>query len=173
LTADVLQLLNTAAATYGVAPALAIEVANQESGGNQYNADGSLKISPAGAIGVMQLMPGTAAQLGVNPSDTAQNIDGGVRYLAQLLAQFNGDQQLALAAYNWGPGHVSQNGYSNWPTETVNYVSSIMSAIGSAFTPGGTSDDGSASSAAPSTGALIALGLVGALVFWSMTEVFL
>jgi len=154
MTVDVLALLNAAAAEYNVPPALAIAVANQESGGNQYNSEGGVLTSPAGALGVMQLMPATAAGLGVDPTDTAQNVQGGVRYLAQLLNQFNGDQTLALAAYNWGPANVQKNGASNWPAETANYVSSILDSIGATI-------DGS--SPAPSTGSLVALALAGAL----------
>src|SRR5271167_4274777 len=121
MTADVLALLNAAAAEYNVSPSLVIAVANQESGGNQFDSSGKVLTSSAGAMGVMQLMPATAAGLGVDPTNTAQNVDGGVRYLAQLLQQFGGNQALALAAYNWGPGNVSQNGTANWPTETTNY----------------------------------------------------
>jgi Transglycosylase SLT domain len=129
MTSDIANLLNQAASRYGVPPELAVAVAQQESGGNP-NA-----VSGAGAQGVMQLMPLTAAALGVsNPLDPAQNIDAGVRFLAQLLSQF-GDIALALAAYNWGPGNVSKYGYDNWPAETSNYVSRIMARIGQALTP--------------------------------------
>lgn len=93
----------------GVDPALALEVAQVESGMNQNAA------SSKGAIGVMQLMPATAAQLGVDPYDTLQNIHGGVLYLRQLLAQF-GDPMAALAAYNWGPGNV-QNAMAQFPSD--------------------------------------------------------
>jgi soluble lytic murein transglycosylase-like protein len=124
MDSQIVNLLNQAAARYGVDPSLAVAVAEQESGGNP-NA-----VSSAGAIGVMQLMPATAAALGVaNPFDAAQNIDGGVRYLSQLLSQF-GDLSLALAAYNWGPGNVAKNGYQHWPSETKAYVSSITARIG-------------------------------------------
>jgi soluble lytic murein transglycosylase-like protein len=164
MTADVLALLNQAATQFGVPPALAIAVANQESGGNQYDSSGNVLTSSAGALGVMQLMPATAASLGVDPTDTAQNIDGGVRYLAQLLQEFDGNQTLALAAYNWGPGNVSKNGTENWPEETVNYVSSILSAIGG-------SDSGTAG-AIPSTTGLIAITIAGALVLWTLTDLF-
>jgi soluble lytic murein transglycosylase-like protein len=118
---QIISLLTQAANQYGLPPALVIAQAQQESGGNP-NA-----VSPAGAQGVMQLMPATAAQLGVtNPFDAAQNIDAGVRYLSQLLTQFGGNIDLALAAYNWGPGNVSKNGFDNWPQETQDYVNSIM-----------------------------------------------
>jgi hypothetical protein len=91
-------------------------------------------------------MPATAAGLGVDPTDTEQNVDGGVRYLAQLLQEFGGNQTLALAAYNWGPGNISKNGTSNWPTETTNYVSSILASIGNAITGTDTTDTTDASS---------------------------
>jgi len=129
MTSDIVSLLDQAAARYGVPPDLAVAVAQEESGGNPH------AVSSAGAQGVMQLMPQTAAALGVsNPFDPAQNIDAGVRFLSQLLSQF-GDTALALAAYNWGPGNVSKYGYNNWPSATVSYVSSIMNRIGQALTP--------------------------------------
>jgi hypothetical protein len=128
------QLISSAAQQYGVSPQLALQVATQESGLQQ------TVVSPAGAIGVMQLEPGTAGDLSVNPYDTAQNIDGGVRYLSQLLQEFNGNQAEALAAYNAGPGTVNNalsSGGSDWlsnlPAETQNYVSSILNAIGGVF----------------------------------------
>jgi soluble lytic murein transglycosylase-like protein len=120
-----------AANAAGVDPNLALAVANQESGGNQ-NA-----ISSAGAIGIFQLMPATAAGLGVNPNDASQNIQGGIAYLSQMLNEFGGNISQALAAYNWGPGAVSNaisNYGSNWlsyaPAETQSYVASILGVIG-------------------------------------------
>lgn len=130
MNANIVGLLDEAAARYGIDPNLAVAVAQQESGGNP------TAVSSAGAQGVMQLMPATAIALGVsNPFNPAQNIDAGVRYLSQLISQFGGDVQLGLAAYNWGPSRVAKNGYSNWPAETVHYVSSILSRVGAAFTP--------------------------------------
>lgn len=90
-----------AAQRYGVSPALALAVARRESSFNQA-ARGS-----SGEVGVMQLMPATAAELGVNPYDLGANIDGGVRYLRQQFDRF-GDWGLAVAAYNAGPGNVSR-----------------------------------------------------------------
>ena len=84
-------------------------------------------VSPAGAQGLMQLMPATARELGVrNPFDIGQNIDGGAKYLRMMLDQFDGDIKTALSAYNAGPGTVSKfNG--NVPyTETRNYVERVM-----------------------------------------------
>lgn len=121
---DIASLVTNAANKYGVDPNLALAVATQESGLNA-NA-----ISSAGAIGVMQLMPSTAVGLGVNPNDVYQNIDGGVKYLSQLLNQFNGDISLALAGYNAGPGNVAKyNGIPPFP-ETQSYVSKILNALG-------------------------------------------
>ena len=96
-------------------------VIRAESGGNA-NA-----VSPKGARGLMQLMPGTANQLGVkNSFDAAQNVDGGVRYLIQLLQQFNYDVAKALAAYNAGPQRVAE--YKGVPPyrETRAYVARII-----------------------------------------------
>jgi hypothetical protein len=133
-TAQIQAWIVAAAAQYGVDSSLALGVAQQESG---FNPDA---LSSAGAIGVMQLEPSTAIQLGVDPTDPQQNIYGGVHYLAMLLSEFGGDEVAALAAYNWGPGAVSnaQNEYGpTWlamaPAETQNYVSRILGVSAASY----------------------------------------
>jgi soluble lytic murein transglycosylase-like protein len=115
--------LNDAATRFNIEPALVQAVAWQES---RFRSD---LVSPKGAIGIMQLMPATARQLGVNPNDPRQNIYGGVAYLSMLLTRFNGDKALALAAYNAGPEAVAQ--YRGIPPfrETQNYVKAIGERI--------------------------------------------
>lgn len=84
-------------------------------------------VSPAGAMGLMQLMPGTAKDLGVrDPFDPAQNIDAGARYMRQMLDANEQDMKKALAAYNWGPGNLKKKGIENAPKETRNYLESIL-----------------------------------------------
>ena len=111
----------TAAATkYGIDPALLKGLIRQES-----NFDAGAK-SGAGAQGLTQLMPGTASSLGVDPSDPAQAIDGGAKYLKQQLDRFGGDPSKALAAYNAGPGAVAKYGGVPPYAETQNYVKNVL-----------------------------------------------
>ena len=111
----------TAAATkYGIDPALLKGLIRQES---NFNASAR---SGAGAQGLTQLMPGTAATLGVDPSDPAQAIDGGANYLKQQLDRFGGDPSKALAAYNAGPGAVAKYGGVPPYAETQNYVKNVL-----------------------------------------------
>lgn len=104
-------------------------VAWQESRYNQ------AAISPKGARGVMQLMPGTASTLGVDAADLKANIDGGVAYLAQQMRRY-GDLRLALAAYNAGPGAVDRYGDVPPYAETQTYVRSILARVAAARTLG-------------------------------------
>lgn len=86
-------------------------------------------VSPAGARGLAQLMPGTARDLGVDPDDPMQNLEGGARYLREQLDRFDGDLEKALAAYNAGPGRVERaNGVPNI-RETKQYVAAILGRL--------------------------------------------
>lgn len=84
--------------------------------------------SPAGALGIAQFMPATAAEWGIDPLDPYSAIEGAGRYIAWLYGQF-GDWSLALAAYNWGIGNVKRKGLQNAPRETVAYVTDILGDI--------------------------------------------
>lgn len=99
---------------------LLVRQAKQESGFNPY------ATSSAGAGGVFQHMPATAKELGIDPYDTNQSIQGGVKYMGQLLNKYQGDQTKALAAYNWGMGNVDRQGLEKAPTETQNYLKNIL-----------------------------------------------
>jgi soluble lytic murein transglycosylase-like protein len=118
-------MVATAAARHGVAPELLDTVARQES---NYRADA---ISPAGAIGVMQLMPATARSLGVDPHDPVASIDAAAAYLRAQLDRFHGRIDLALAAYNAGPGAVAR--YAGVPPyrETQAYVAAALARLAS------------------------------------------
>jgi soluble lytic murein transglycosylase-like protein len=125
-------LIRRYSAANGVDYSLANAVAKRESGFNP------TAVSKAGAMGIFQLMPGTARDLGVDdPFDAEQNIDGGTRYLSQLLSRYDGDYSKALAAYNWGMGHVDKSvtrygdsWFQHLPGETSAYLDSILSAVG-------------------------------------------
>jgi soluble lytic murein transglycosylase-like protein len=113
--------ISAAAARHGVDPALLKGLIRQESGFDP-NAG-----SPAGARGLAQLMPGTAAALGVtDPTDPAQAIEGGAKYLRQQLDAFGGDVSKALAAYNAGPGAVTRYGGVPPYAETQEYVRKVQ-----------------------------------------------
>jgi hypothetical protein len=112
-------LFSRAASRHGVDASLLAAVAQQESNFN------SSAVSPAGAQGLMQFMPATAAGLGVNPLDPTSAIDGAAKYLSQLTKQF-GSTDLALAAYNAGPGTVTRYGGIPPYSETQNYVRNVL-----------------------------------------------
>ncbi|MBJ7454146.1 MAG: transglycosylase SLT domain-containing protein [Blastococcus sp.] len=113
-------LFTSAAGRHGVDASLLAAVASVES-----NFDAGA-VSPAGAQGLMQFMPATAQGLGVSALDPASAVDGAARYLKQLTGQF-GSTELALAAYNAGPGTVSRYGGIPPYPETQNYVRNVMS----------------------------------------------
>jgi hypothetical protein len=117
---DVLAVATAAARKHGVERALVLAVIGIESGFNPG------AVSRVGARGLMQLMPATADDLGVDPADPRENVDGGTRYLAWLLNTF-GDRRLALAGYNAGPGRVKRAG-NRIPAirETEDYVRAVM-----------------------------------------------
>ncbi len=120
---DVAVVLREAAQRRGLNPLLLEAVAWRESRFHQG------AISPKGAIGVMQLMPGTARDLGVDPRDLQQNVDGGAIYLRRMLDRYNGNLTLALAAYNAGPGAVDRYGGVPPYRETQEYVSAILARL--------------------------------------------
>jgi soluble lytic murein transglycosylase-like protein len=113
--------LVAAAQEHGLDPALVLAVTVKESAGD------AAAVSHRGARGLMQLMPATAVEVGVDdPHDPAQNLRGGARYLAQMLERYDGDLSLALAAYNAGPGNVDRAGRAVPPfPETRNYVAAV------------------------------------------------
>lgn len=142
--------IQAASTTYGVPAPLIGAVMTVESGGNQG------AVSDKGAIGRMQLMPGTASGLGVNPNDPQQNLAGGTQYLGQQIARYGGNTDYGLMAYNWGPQNVD-----NWlkaganpnavPADVRDYVQKVHAAMGAyasnppslgmaAYTPGSEAD---------------------------------
>ena len=117
---EVAKLVDDAARKYGLPPAFVRAVVAVESG-NQANA-----VSPKGAIGLMQLMPGTARALGADPTIAEQNVDAGTRYLRDLLVKYDNHAYHALAAYNAGPGAVDK--YHGVPPyrETQAYILNVL-----------------------------------------------
>jgi soluble lytic murein transglycosylase-like protein len=126
--AKIEEMIREVSARYRVDPALVRAVMQTESNWN------SSAVSRRGALGLMQLVPGTAQQLGVsNAFDPKQNLDGGVRYLHTLLERYNGDLDKALAAYNAGPGAVDRAGGIPRYRETRDYVQKVTDSY---FRPG-------------------------------------
>jgi soluble lytic murein transglycosylase-like protein len=116
-------MIRSAASRHSLNPALVTAVIRQESGGSP------CAVSPKGAIGLMQLMPATAASLGIgNPFQPEENIEGGVRFLKGLLERYRGDYALALSAYNAGPRRVDAAGGVPAIAETQAYVSAVISS---------------------------------------------
>ena len=115
-------IFEDAANTYGVSSIILKSIAKAESGFNPS------AVSNAGAVGIMQLMPSTAAALGVSNSyDARENIMGGAKYISQLLSNYQGNISLALAAYNAGSANVDKYGGIPPFTETQNYVKKVLS----------------------------------------------
>lgn len=125
------QAISDASNKYGIDSDLIRAVIQQESDYDPYAK------SSAGAEGLMQLMPGTARELGVTDSfDVSQNVNGGTKYLKELLNMYGNSKELALAAYNAGPGALKRKGVdqvfeiSNLSAETRNYVQKVMKNYG-------------------------------------------
>ena len=115
-----------AATRYEVSPQLVDAIAHTESRYNQ------AAVSRAGAAGIMQLMPGTARDLGVDSRDAQANIRGGTAYLRMLLNRFDGDVVRTIAAYNAGPAAVTRAGGVPRTRETVNYVAVVLDRLADA-----------------------------------------
>ncbi len=145
--------IRSTALKYGVDPAIALAVAQQESGFNQ-GARGA-----AGEVGMFQLLPSTASDLGVNPYNESENIEGGISYLAQLYRQF-GDWTKALAAYNGGQGNMARG---TTPPQSWQYAQEVL---GTAQVYGASSKNGSADQ--PQLASMLPdLSNVSAWVWWT------
>lgn len=123
------EAIRMAAVRHQVSPRLVEAVAWQESRLNQD------AVSPKGARGVMQLMPATARELGVDADDLSANVEGGAAYLAKMMKLFDGDLTRALAAYNAGPGAVLRYGGVPPYAETQNYVAAVLNRLARTATP--------------------------------------
>ncbi len=163
-------LITAAAGRYSVPPSLALAVATRESGLNQS------AVGTSGERGVFQIMPGTAKDLGIDPTNLEQNVDGGVRYLSQLFNQL-GDWRLALEAYNGGIGNVQRGTVSS---AAQSYADALLGQVDLSGADYSVPDDtgGSGASWAPedvftsglSSVALAALGLAAIAVIWTLTD---
>ena len=169
--ANVSSALAAAAAQYGIPPSLLNSVASAESA---YNPNA---VSPAGAQGLLQIMPANDASLGItNPFDPVQNANAGAKYLSQLYSQY-GDWNTALVAYNEGPGNLASQGV--FPSSQT-YADSIMANSGisdstsldSSSIPVDTSSllDSSGSGAGLSTTALVGLGIAAVVALWAVVD---
>lgn len=117
---DLRRLVEQAARKYGLPPTFLHSVVKAESA---YRADA---VSPKGAVGLMQLMPGTARQLGADPANPVENVDAGARYLRELLDKYDRGAWRALAAYNAGPGAVDKHNGVPPYRETREYIRRVM-----------------------------------------------
>jgi soluble lytic murein transglycosylase-like protein len=125
--ANVTYLIQQFSAMFDLDPEIVVRQCQAESNFNQD------AVSPAGAIGLFQLMPGTAKELGVDPTNWVQNIYGGVKYLAAQYRAGGRNYEKALAAYNWGPGHLlkcwgeyGKDWKNHLPQETRDYIRKIL-----------------------------------------------
>ena len=171
-SASVQSALSAAAARYGVPVSLLNSVAQAESA---YNPNA---VSPAGAQGLLQLMPATGVSLGVtNPFDPVQNANAGAQYLSQLYAQY-GDWGTALIAYNEGPGNLASRGI--FPS-SQSYADSILANADLSGADSGliavdassvsdSLDTADGSVAGLSTGLLVALGLAAVVGLWAIAS---
>ena len=170
-TISLSDLITQQAQSQGIDPAIALAVAQQESGTSQWQPDGSLVTGSSGEVGVFQLMPATAAGLGVDPTDVTQNIQGGVSLLSQLYNQF-GNWSQALAAYNAGPGAVTSG---KIPASTNSYVNSVLglaSKLGVALGISSAADSisGTNGNGTSSTTPLLVLGGIAAVALYYYLE---
>lgn len=121
---EIERMIDQVAGQVSLAPQLIRSVVSAESDFEPH------AVSSVGAQGLMQLMPETAAELGVEDSfDPHQNLLGGSRYLKQLLDKYDGDLDKALAAYNWGQGNVDRKGLAQMPQETRDYLSKVKGLL--------------------------------------------
>lgn len=135
----------------GVDPDIFVRQIDMESGFNPR------ALSPAGAIGIAQFMPATAAGLGIDPWDPWQSLRGAARLMRSYLDRYAWSYELALAAYNAGPGAVAKYGGVPPYPETQKYIRAILGSGGSVSPP--------ASGAMDNVGAIITLAAVGVLLF--------
>lgn len=115
--------ITAAAKQHGIRPELLSALIQAESSFNP------TAVSPAGAMGLLQIMPRTAEELGIDPMDPKQAIEGGARYLSKMLKRF-GSEELALAAYNAGPGNVRKHGGIPPFPETQAYIPKVLGLAG-------------------------------------------
>lgn len=156
-------------------PSLVLSLVQAESSGNQFTNSGGLVTSPAGAIGLFQLEPATAGDLGVNAATPAGNIQGGLTYLQQLYNQF-GDWNEAVEAYNEGPGALQAQIAAGSTPVSAGYASGILSAAGMTDSSAGSvaddsgDDDSGDDSGDGSLSGLAMISIVAAvgLAVWAM-----
>lgn len=126
--APYLETIRAAEQSNGIPDSLLARLLYQESRFRPDIITGKTK-SPVGALGIAQFMPATARDLGIDPLNPYDAIDGAARYLRSLYDKLGGDWSRALAAYNWGIGNVQRKGLAQAPAETVNYVNNILSDV--------------------------------------------